>query len=385
MRLNLGCGEKLLDGYVNWDRRNGHEAYPLAIEDSSCEEIRASHILEHFPHNQVSEVVNHWVGKLQPGGCLKICVPDFLKISHAYLRGEPINVQGYVFGGQTDANDYHASGYDEETLREVMANAGLERIAVTDPDANDCSALPISLNMVGYKPATTDNIDGLFAVLASARFGPALHHRCAYEAFHKLGIQHAVSVGCFWHQHLSELIEGVLRDESVRYLLTLDFDSVFNAEDVRELYRLMKAYPKADAICALQSKRSSRDALFTMQNPDGTKKAQTYRSDFDRNLIPVATGHFGLTIFDADKLRDLPRPWMVPVPAENGSWGEGRVDADISFWRKWQEQGNRLCLAPKVVAGHLEELVTWPDKNMQPIYQKAEEYILSGPPKRVFR
>src|SRR5438309_1271592 len=129
MKINLGCGEHKLDGYENWDCKTGQEAHPLShigddgsrliIQDCSLEEIRASHVLEHFSHRQTSEVVNHWVAKLMPGGCLKIAVPDFEWIAKHYLDGEPINVQGYTMGAHKDRDDRHGGIFDRESLTEV--------------------------------------------------------------------------------------------------------------------------------------------------------------------------------------------------------------------------------------------------------------------------
>ncbi len=387
-KLNLGSGRVyLLEGFENLDRSDGREAYPLAdVEDGSCSEIRASHVLEHFGHREVSAVVKHWVAKLAPGGSLRIAVPDFERVAREYLAGVPIDVQGYTMGGHVDGDDRHGAIFDGETLTELLADAGLERIRRWESEADDCAALPVSLNLMGYKPsARPAGLDDVSAVMASARFGPALHHRCVYEAMERLRISYTVTIGCFWHQILSEAIESLLERTETEYILTLDFDTVFSPEDVLELHRLMRAYPDADAVCALQSKRSCRDALFTIAGPDGVLKKEAFTADFQRNLVKVTTGHFGLTMFRASKLRGLARPWMNPEPNSGGRWGEGRVDADISFWRNWEAGGNSLWLAPRVVVGHLEELVTWPDGQFQPVRQGFDEYMAEGKPAGVIR
>ena len=77
IKLNLGAGDIPIDGYISIDRKTGQEAYPLAYEDGSVDEIRASHILEHFGLREISAVLKNWWDKLKPGGLLKIAVPDF--------------------------------------------------------------------------------------------------------------------------------------------------------------------------------------------------------------------------------------------------------------------------------------------------------------------
>lgn len=54
MRLNLGCGSNKFEGYVNVDRAHEPdvkcdlESFPWPWPDSSVEEIKAHHILEHL-------------------------------------------------------------------------------------------------------------------------------------------------------------------------------------------------------------------------------------------------------------------------------------------------------------------------------------------------
>lgn len=383
VRLNIGAGGSPIDGYDNIDIKDGREAFPLDIEDGSVDEIRASHVLEHFPHSVTLDVLADWRAKLRPGGVMKIAVPDFSKIAHAYVNKVPLNFQGYVHGGQVDTHDYHTSLFDEASLREAMAKVGLERIGAWQSDVCDCSSLPISVNLMGYRPLSDEQFDlsNIRAVLASARFGPALHHRCAYGAFMSLKIDYRTVIGCFWHQILSEAIEQTIANEDCEYVITCDFDTVFTRTDVIELARIMRAFPELDAVCALQAKRGGNNVpLINRLDAQGKAIALGF---FDRSKIiaPVDTGHFGLTIFRADSLRNFERPWMCPKPnPDTGRWDMEKTDADIDFWINWRKAGNSLHVANKVVVGHMEEMVTWPGKNFQTIYQKASDFIEHGVP-----
>lgn len=166
IKLNLGSGDKPLQGYINLDakfgdtvspiwRREGDETYGEGVE-----EIRASHVLEHFPHQTTAAVLAGWVSRLKPAGILKIAVPDFLKIAIIYLearqgRRDPrhaLGTQTFIMGSQADELDYHRAIFDEWRLRSLMVEAGLVDIQRWTSEIDDCAALPISLNLMGRKP-----------------------------------------------------------------------------------------------------------------------------------------------------------------------------------------------------------------------------------------
>lgn len=150
-KLNLGSGEHQIKGYWNIDHKLGTEAYPLKVPDNSMDEIRASHLLEHFPYRDVHEVLKNWAGKLKIGGVLKIAVPDFRYIAQKYLAGESINVLGYIMGGQVDDDDFHKTIFDKRGLSEAFKYIGLTDIKHWNDGMQDGSSLPVSLNLQGTK------------------------------------------------------------------------------------------------------------------------------------------------------------------------------------------------------------------------------------------
>lgn len=150
LKLNLGSGDCPIEGYVNIDRKTGQEAYPLAYEDNSVDEIRASHILEHFGLYEVGDVLKNWADKLKPGGLLKIAVPDIDKILEQYKNGD-VRTAGYICGGQVDTNDYHKCIFNRKALTNQLEKAGLYDIRHWDSEITDCASLPVSLNLQAFK------------------------------------------------------------------------------------------------------------------------------------------------------------------------------------------------------------------------------------------
>lgn len=385
LRLNLGGGDTEVEGFTNVDRTLGREAYPLDYGEETVAEIRASHLLEHFPHGKVQEVLKHWVSRLRPGGLLRIAVPDFRWICENYLAHKPVNVQGYTMGGQCNDSDYHHAVFDEDLLKELMINVGLERIGRWKTEAQDAARLPVSLNLQGYKPSRgTNPTNNVRAILSCPRFGPTIHQRCTHKAFGRACIPYSVANGAYWHQVLSGLLEDAI-EGNAEFVITVDYDSIFDHEDVLELCRLIRADTAADAICPLQSKRGGKSALLGMTDRYGMPRTKVYAAEFDQNLTKIARGHFGLTIFRVSSLSNHPRPWMVPKPSADGLWDDGKVDADIDFWDRWEKGGKTLLLANHVVIGHMEEVVSWPSRELVPVYQDIKDYDVHGIPAEVKR
>jgi len=388
VRLNLGAGSTSIPGFTNIDRKTGGEVYPLAYDDNSVDEIRASHVLEHFSHNkEAAAVVLDWVRVLKPGGIMRIAVPDFAWVCEHYGKGEPTNTQGYVMGGHVNADDHHGCIFDRDVLMEVMANAGLERLGQWKSEIEDAAALPVSLNIMGFKPVEPPApLQGIYAALSAPRYGPVMHMTCAFKAMMQLRIPYQHGRGVFWHEVLSEVVEGLLALDTCQYILTLDYDSVFTAGDIAELYRLLRVFPEYDAMVSVQSMRGGHEhALFGMCDTEGKRKARVFLAEFDRHVTQINTGHFGLTMFRANALRKLPRPWMCPTPNKDGRWTEGSVNADISLWYNWRKAGFKAGLANRVVVGHLEESVVWPTKDLKPVYQSVADYADNGIPADVAR
>ena len=388
IRLNLGAGGVELPGFIPVDRKTGQEVYPLDYADGSVEEIYASHILEHFPHAEVPLVLNEWMRALAPGGRIRIAVPnvDWMIKQVTNEVPVPIPMQAYMMGGQSDENDFHKTIFDRDTLLELMVNSGFERIGEWEPIIKDCASLDVSLNLMGFKPTRPiTQPEGVLAVLSCPRFGPMVHMQCAVGAFAYLRIGFHMGQGAYWSHTLSALIEKCIVTPTCRYVLTTDYDTVFTAQDVLELYRLMEALPEWDALMSLQQKRQADEILVGMYDSNDKMRKEFYAAEFDQHVTKAKHGHFGLTMFRADKLRELPKPWMTETPDPDGGWNDGRVDPDIDFWRTWKKAGNTLGLANRVIVGHLQELITWPGKDMMPVFQYVSDYQTDGIPKQIPR
>lgn len=389
IKLNLGGGFQKIPGYINLDRKLGSEVYPLPYTDGSVDEVRASHILEHFSHREVPAVLAEWVRALKPGGMLKIAVPDLAWIAR-HLNRADLPLEGYLMGGQTDENDYHKSVFTEPRLRTLLTEAGLTDIEPWISEIEDCASLPVSLNLQGRKPEAGEAGRSLqvtakvVAIGSVPRLGWQAHFGVLWRALNtdEYSIPFWKFGGAFWEQGLTKGLEKAI-DEGVDYVLAVDYDTICEPQDVKELITLAAMYDEADVIIPWQVRRGGDGRyLFTIADAHGNARREAAADEFERDLTPITTGHFGLTLIKTAILKKMTHPWLMSVPnPENGRWDEKRMDADIYFWKKLHEAGGRAFIANNVRVGHIEEEITWVDRDFEVFRQTFTDFNLNGKPK----
>jgi SAM-dependent methyltransferase len=380
MKLNIG---DVVDheGYKSYDiKRGSGDASKIDAVDASFEEVRASHILEHFPHGRILDVLREWVRILRPGGVLKIAVPDFRQIAEQYLAGAPINTMGYVMGGQVDEHDFHKTLFDHEVLSEALRDAGLIAIRRWQDDIDDCSRLPISLNLCGTKPP--DVWPKAAAVLSSPRLGFNDFWDCAMLELAPLMPFRRVT-GAYWDRDLTHAIEESIADHNPEWILCCDYDTVFTRDQIYTLLDLAVRYPHADAIAPLQTARHHAAPMFTVRGNDGNLISGMAREDLARGeMLRAETAHFGLTLLRVSKLQAMPKPWYNRTYGPNG---ESDKDPDVQFWHNWKAAGNTLYVALRVPVGHCDLMVRWPSLNFEAMFQQPGEFHKNGIPENVWR
>jgi len=135
------------------------------FNDNSCQEIYASHVMEHLSYvDELQGALGEMYRILVPGGTCRISVPDFERLCrmflHPSLSGEQrFFVMNMIFGGQQDPWDFHKVGLTWEFLSSYLKRAGfstLDRVHEFGLFENDCSSIRyggqlISLNVEATK------------------------------------------------------------------------------------------------------------------------------------------------------------------------------------------------------------------------------------------
>jgi hypothetical protein len=215
------------------------------------------------------------------------------------------------------------------------------------------------------------------AVMSTPRLGFTDNFFCVASALAPHGISPTKVTGAFWGQCLQRAMETVVDKNDV--ILTIDYDTVFNAKTVEALLALLM-HSGYDAIAPLQTKRESNAVMFALPGGDVDEKSTVDGDFFGKVVQPVDTAHFGLTFLRTSALKKMRKPWFIASANEDGEWTGGHTDEDIAFWRGWKACGNTLGLATHVSVGHAELMITWPSRSVDggKVQQHTTEYWTTG-------
>ncbi len=153
MAVNFGSGGTGLPGWINIDARPHHKDQYVALDlrrklpfqDGSVRRILAEHVIEHLDfRDDIPGVFREFHRILEPGGTVRIVVPDAERYMSAYVHRSPeefqslgwnlrelprdihtpIHIINHVFhqGGE------HCFGWDFETMESVLHQAGFAEV-----------------------------------------------------------------------------------------------------------------------------------------------------------------------------------------------------------------------------------------------------------------
>jgi len=81
--VNLGCGPRILDGWINLDvnRADGIDVvwnleFGMPFPDQSCSALFGEHMIEHISKENAARLLHECLRVLEPGGILRISTPD---------------------------------------------------------------------------------------------------------------------------------------------------------------------------------------------------------------------------------------------------------------------------------------------------------------------
>jgi len=132
MRINLGCGYDIRNGYINIDinkkdlpdnlyKQGDMENLDWLTDDNTIEEILALNILQYIDPNSLDKSFENWYKKLINGGVIKIYLPDTYCVAKA-LSQDQISMSEFqkIILGTKEQNDIKSSVLDLPSLKNLL-------------------------------------------------------------------------------------------------------------------------------------------------------------------------------------------------------------------------------------------------------------------------
>lgn len=322
------------------------------------------------------ELVRSWAAEMKDRQRMRLRVPDFSWATERYSEGKG-EIERTILG-----EGRYRSIWNREKLSRCLNAGGFEAMGGLGKDGSwetgDGFLDVVAMKCV--RPTPKLPMKDVHCIMSMPRLAWTDTMGAVHECGALLGFNVTRAQGVFWGQCLERLIDMCLENEAYKYILTVDYDSVFAPEDIVRLWQVMESNPDVAALCPLQIGRDKESLLVSIVGPDGKFVQQTGYETFHTDALDINTGHFGLTLIRTDALRGLKRPLFLGVPNEEGKWGHGRIDDDIHFWARMRESGKRICLCPKVRIGHLQCIIAWPGDDMRVVHQYVSRYHDDGRP-----
>lgn len=170
IRLNLGCGDKILPGYINVDVAPSRKGYKPDIQcdlrqlhcpDHYADEVMAIHVIEHFYYWEAEPLLREWLRVLKPGGKLILECPNLISACTEFLKSPDTAALPDINGKQTmwvfygdpiwqDPLMCHRWAYTPASLGRLLMQTGF--VNVRQEPAQFKMKEPRDMRVVGEKP-----------------------------------------------------------------------------------------------------------------------------------------------------------------------------------------------------------------------------------------
>jgi predicted SAM-dependent methyltransferase len=165
MKLNLGCGKKILQGYDNIDLNNKCKnvidcdiRYLQQYANESIEEIILHNVLEHLANKDLRPALKEWNRILKINGIINIHVPNVIGAVKAFLNNKLITIgfarhyknwsaeevlfqmlygRADILGDNDPIECQHMTGFSYNRLNRFLKECGFEIIKYNDNTDTD--------------------------------------------------------------------------------------------------------------------------------------------------------------------------------------------------------------------------------------------------------
>lgn len=158
IRINYGCGRRILEGYTNVDaivnpkaprapevlhaltfNPDGSIVEQTPLPDEYADELHAMHVIEHFFEWESPFVLLEWKRLLKSGGKLILELPNIQAAARNMLEGMKPQMWRFAFYGDGSHKDpfmCHKFGYTPISIMAAVETAGFEKVQILPPQTH---------------------------------------------------------------------------------------------------------------------------------------------------------------------------------------------------------------------------------------------------------
>lgn len=337
VKLHLGCGYQVLDGYINIDLYTPAADVQLDITDLSCledesvDEIYLNAVFEHLYGYEHRKALAEWRRVLKPGGKLAMdSLPDFDEVVRAYINQAPGNSGGtfdieevsrYTHGAPTEHNklgQMHKDVFNRERIARLLEGAGFE-VSQIESVRWKGEPNPVNLNISAVKAESARH----YALERTRPEPPAQSERFAPLAEQQREPSFA-AVYCVYDDAawLAESVESIYNNVAAIYVLVSDRPWNGDAGDCSETLKLVESLP---------------DPAGKIQLVRGSWATEAEQRNAGLDLVSEA-GHGYCMVIDADEVyhpTDLRRMMKLAVNHAQIDCWHASMD---TYWKSWRHR-----------------------------------------------
>lgn len=151
IHLNIGCGTKFWDGFVNIDFDNNWcnvkpdiacDIRKIDLPDNHADSAYAIHVIEHFHRWEAESVLREWLRVIKPGAKLILelpCLDKIIALANHYINlRQPFDQRMVLFALYGDPiyenpDMMHKWAYTRQEFVKLMQDAGFKDVEYQEP------------------------------------------------------------------------------------------------------------------------------------------------------------------------------------------------------------------------------------------------------------
>jgi predicted SAM-dependent methyltransferase len=156
--LDIGCGEKkTIEGSIGLDIRKTDvvdviaDGRQLPFSNDYFDHVFSSHVIEHFSHREINNVLQEWVRVIKPGGIIEIRCPDLQARSLLFFLHPNRQDIKNIYGDQNYPENTHKCGFSYGLLRKYLEEASVVNVKRIMKGYMGIPFLPDCLHVKGIK------------------------------------------------------------------------------------------------------------------------------------------------------------------------------------------------------------------------------------------